>query len=107
LGATGLVVTPKKAKATIPVYGRAYPEAAAYPSNIPAQSIVPLQYTLSAGERYTLGQMARSEYYWANTFDATNHTVVRGKTKYYQIQFGHRVMFVNAEDVDVLPSFWR
>jgi N-acetyl-anhydromuramyl-L-alanine amidase AmpD len=107
LGATGLVVTPKKGKATIPVYGRAYPEAAAYPSNIPAQSIVPLQYTLSAGERYTLGQMARSEYYWANTFDATNHTVVRGKTKYYQIQFGHRVMFVNAEDVDVLPSFWR
>jgi len=32
--------------------------------------------------------------------------VVRGQTRYYQIQFGHRVMYVNAADVDVLPSFW-
>ncbi|CAM3987934.1 N-acetylmuramoyl-L-alanine amidase [Kibdelosporangium persicum] len=107
LGATGLVVTPKKGKATVQVYGRAYPEAAAYPSHIPAQAVTPLQYTFSAGERYSLGQVLPSEYYWATTFDAANHTVVRGKTKYLQIQFGHRIMFVNADDVDVLPSFWR
>jgi N-acetyl-anhydromuramyl-L-alanine amidase AmpD len=106
LGATGIVVTPKKGKATVPVYGRAYPEAAAYPANVPVQAVTPLQYTFSAGERYSLGQVARSEYFWAVTFDATNHTVVKGKTKYLQIQFGHRIMFVNADDVDVLPSFW-
>jgi hypothetical protein len=107
LGALGLVVTPKKGKATVPVYGRAYPEAAAYPANIPVQAVTPLQYTFSAGERYSLGQVTDSEYYWAVTFDPTNHTVVRGKTRYYQIQFGHRVMFVNTDDVDVVPSFWR
>jgi hypothetical protein len=107
LGATGLVVTPKKGKVTIPVYGRAYPEAAAYPANVPAQAVIPLQYTLSAGERYSLGQVTGSEYYWAVTFDSASHTVVRGQTRYFQIQFGHRVMFVNTDDVDVLPSFWR
>ncbi|MBP2322540.1 N-acetyl-anhydromuramyl-L-alanine amidase AmpD [Kibdelosporangium banguiense] len=106
LGAIGVVVTPKKGKATVPVYGRAYPEASAYPANIPVQAVTPLQYTFSAGERYALGGVNQSEYYSATTFDTANHTVVRGKTKYLQIQFGHRVMFVNADDVDVLPSFW-
>ncbi|NED86946.1 N-acetylmuramoyl-L-alanine amidase, partial [Streptomyces sp. SID11233] len=28
----GLVVTPKKGRADVPVYGRAYPEASAYPA---------------------------------------------------------------------------
>jgi hypothetical protein len=106
LGALGFVVTPKKGKATVPVYGRAYPEATAYPANVPVQGIVPLQYTFSAGERYSVGQALGSEYYYSNTFDTADHVVVRGQTRYYQIQFGHRVMYVNAADVDVLPSFW-
>lgn len=103
----GLVVTPKPGLESIPVYGRAYPEAAAYPANIPAQAIVPLQYQLQKGQWYSLGQIQPSEYYWAVTFDATNHTVVRGNLRYYQIQFGHRVMFVNVDDVVVRPSFLR
>nr|WP_042198911.1 peptidoglycan recognition family protein [Kibdelosporangium sp. MJ126-NF4]CEL23615.1 N-acetylmuramoyl-L-alanine amidase [Kibdelosporangium sp. MJ126-NF4]CTQ93152.1 N-acetylmuramoyl-L-alanine amidase (EC 3.5.1.28) [Kibdelosporangium sp. MJ126-NF4] len=107
LGTGGLVATPKKGKATIPVYGRAFPESAAYPPNVPDQGEIPLQYTLSAGERYSVGQVLSSEYYWANTFDPSNHTVVKGKTKYVQIQFGHRIMFVKASDVDVKPSFLR
>jgi N-acetyl-anhydromuramyl-L-alanine amidase AmpD len=106
LGALGFVVTPKKGKTTVPIYGRAYPEAAAYPAGVPAQAVTPLQYTFSAGERYSLGQVLGSEYYYAVTFDQADHMVVRGKTRYYQIQFGHRVMFVNADDVNVLPSFW-
>ncbi|MCE7005822.1 N-acetylmuramoyl-L-alanine amidase [Kibdelosporangium philippinense] len=106
VGGVGLVVTPKPGKATVPVYGRAYPEAAAYPAHITPQPLAPLQYTFSAGERYSVGQAMPSEYYWATTFDPANHTVVRGKTKYLQIQFGHRIMFVNADDVDVRPSFW-
>jgi hypothetical protein len=100
----GLVATPKAGKASIPVYGRAYPEAAAYPSHVPVQDIVPLQYSLPAGQRYAVGLVSGSEYYWATTFDASNHTVVRGATKYVQIQFGHRAMFVNATDVDLRPS---
>ncbi|WP_406312343.1 N-acetylmuramoyl-L-alanine amidase [Streptosporangium sp. NBC_01639] len=97
----GLVVTPKPGLASIPVYGRAYPEAEAYPAGVPYQAVTPLQYTFAAGQRYTLGLAAQSEYYRAVTFDASQHLVVRGKLKYYQIQFGHRVMFVNADDVVV------
>jgi hypothetical protein len=97
----GLVVTPKPGLATIPVYGRAYPEPEAYPQGVPVQTLQPLQYTLAAGQRYTVGLTARSEYYRAVTFDASQHVVVRGELKYYQIQFGHRVMFVKADDVTV------
>ncbi|MEZ7130748.1 N-acetylmuramoyl-L-alanine amidase [Nonomuraea sp. AD125B] len=97
----GLVVTPKPGLATVPVYGRAYPEQEAYPADIPYQAVTPLQYTFSAGEKYTLAGPAATEYYRAVTFNLEDHKVVRGKTKYLQIQFGHRVMFVKADDVRV------
>ncbi|MEV4012204.1 N-acetylmuramoyl-L-alanine amidase [Nonomuraea angiospora] len=101
----GLVVTPKPGKATVPVYGRAYPEQEAYPADIPYQAVTPLQYTFSAGEKYTLAGTAPAEYYRAVTFTMDqDHKVVRGKTKYLQIQFGHRVMFVKADDVQVTFS---
>jgi hypothetical protein len=103
--ATGMVVTPKKGKATIPVYGRAYPEATAYPADVPVQTVTPLQYTLPAGQRYTVGQTAADEYYYSTTFDTATHKVIKGKTKYLQIQFGHRIAYVNAADVNVIPSF--
>ena len=103
--ATGMVVTPKKGKATIPVYGRAYPEASAYPAGVPVQTVTPLQYTLSAGQRYTVGQNAADEYYYSTTFDTATHKVIKGQTKYLQIQFGHRIAYVNAADVNVVPSF--
>ncbi|MFI6906226.1 N-acetylmuramoyl-L-alanine amidase [Nonomuraea sp. NPDC050394] len=95
----GLVVTPKKGLATVPVYGRAYPEQEAYPADIPYQPITPLMYTFSAGEKYSFGGAQFGEYYRAVTIDPSTHKVVRGKTLYYQIQFGHRVMFVKASDV--------
>lgn len=100
----GFVATPKPGRASVPVYGRAYPEAAAYPADIPVQAVTPLQYSLPAGQSYAVGLVTPSEYYRAVTYDPANHTVVRGQTRYYQIQFGHRVAFVNADDVDVRPS---
>lgn len=100
----GLVVTPKPGKATVPVYGRAYPEQEAYPEGIPYQAVTPLQYTFSAGEKYTLAGPAATEYYRAVTFNLADHKVVRGKTKYLEIQFGHRVMFVKTDDVQVTFS---
>jgi N-acetylmuramoyl-L-alanine amidase-like protein len=104
LWAIGLVATPAPGKETIPVYGRAYPEASAYPAGIAPQSVVPLQYALPAGQRYALGAITRGEYYYATTFDPADHVVVRGDDVYYQIQFGHRVAFVRAEDVRIVPS---
>ncbi|WP_245828152.1 N-acetylmuramoyl-L-alanine amidase [Micromonospora avicenniae] len=105
--ATGFVVTPKPGKPTIPVYGRAYPEQAAYPAGVPYQTISPLQYTLAAGQRYAVGDVLPSEYYQASTFDGSapgDWTVIRGDLRYVQIQFGHRIMYVNLDDVLLLPS---
>jgi hypothetical protein len=102
--AVGKVITAKAGLASVPVYGRAYPEAAAYPASVPVQQVVPLPYTLSAEQRYSAADVVSSEYFFAPTFDTTNQFVVRGKTKYVQIQFGHRVAFVKADDVQLLPA---
>ncbi|UQA96790.1 N-acetylmuramoyl-L-alanine amidase [Streptomyces halobius] len=102
--AKGLVATPKPGRKEIPVYGRAYPEKAAYPAGVPYQTISPLPYKLAAGQRYALGQVMKGEYYYAPTFDVSKHVIVRGNDVYYQIQAGHRVGYVRAADVDVRPS---
>ncbi|WP_394832431.1 N-acetylmuramoyl-L-alanine amidase [Pendulispora rubella] len=103
LPASGLTVTPKPGRASIPVYGRPYPEAEAYPSHVPVQAIVPLQYELRAGQRYSVGHFPSTEYLWAGTFDPSEHVVVRGRTRYFQIQFGHRIAYVMADDVELQP----
>ncbi|WP_203919208.1 N-acetylmuramoyl-L-alanine amidase [Rugosimonospora africana] len=106
---TGLVAVPKPGQASIPVYGRAYPEAAAYPAGVPVQTIVPMQYTFAAGQRYAVGGIVPSEYYKSSTFDGSSpgdHTVIRGSMKYVQIQFGHRIMYVDLNDVNLVPADW-
>ncbi|MDX3078461.1 peptidoglycan recognition family protein [Streptomyces sp. MI02-7b] len=100
----GWVVTPKDGRTDVPVYGRAFPEAAAYPAGVPVQPDAPLPYKLLAGQRYVVGEATHGEYFRAVTFDAAQHVVVRGRQVYYEIQFGHRVAYVKAEDVTVLPS---
>ncbi|MFI7683006.1 N-acetylmuramoyl-L-alanine amidase [Streptomyces griseoaurantiacus] len=102
--AKGLVVTPKAGAADIPVYGRAYPEASAYPAGVPAQTVSPLPYRIPAGQKYVAGDTMPGQYYYAVTFDEASHKVVTGKDMYYEIQYGHRVGFVRAADVQVLPS---
>ncbi|GHI09910.1 amidase [Streptomyces cellostaticus] len=97
--ASGLVVTPKDGVASVPVYGRAYPEKEAYPAGVPAQSVVALPYTIPAGQKYVVGDVVPGEYYYAVTFTTDSHRVVVGKDLYYEIQYGHRVAFVRAADV--------
>ncbi|TLS45183.1 N-acetylmuramoyl-L-alanine amidase [Streptomyces montanus] len=104
VGASGLVVTPKAGREDIPVYGRAYPEKEAYPAGVPVQAVFPLPYKLLAGQRYATGDKVPGEYFYAPTFDTAPHKVVRGSDMYYEIQFGHRVAFVRATDVRVMPS---
>ena len=109
INVTGAYVVPKLGKASIPVYGRAYPEAAAYAPypGIPAQSVVPLQYTISTGQRYALqDQTVSTDYYRASSLAGqppTDHVDVRGLTMYYQVSLGHRIAYVDAADVDVVP----
>ncbi|MGW2559488.1 N-acetylmuramoyl-L-alanine amidase [Streptomyces sp. NPDC001514] len=102
LGARAQVLTPRDGLAEVPVYGRAYPEPSAYPAGVPVQAVTPLPYKLLAGQRYVIGGQTPGEYYFASTYDTTGHTVVRGAETYYEIQFGHRVAFVKAADVQVL-----
>lgn len=102
--ATGLVVTPKDGLEDVPVYGRAYPEASAYPEGVPAQPVSPLPYRLAKGQKYVVGDKVPGQYYYAVTFDEASHRVVTGKDLYYEIQFGHRVAFVRAADVTVVPA---
>ncbi|WP_188285936.1 N-acetylmuramoyl-L-alanine amidase [Streptomyces sp. CBMA29] len=100
----GLVITPKKGLASIPVYGRAYPEAAAYPADVPVQGISAMPYTIPAGQRYVVGNVVPGEYFYSVSFDTSDQKVVRGKQLYYEIQLGHRVEYVMASDVTLLPS---
>ncbi|WNI19890.1 peptidoglycan recognition family protein [Streptomyces sp. ITFR-21] len=102
--AVGLVVTPKKGLDSVPVYGRAYPEASAFPAGVPVQALSPMPYTVPAGQRYVVGGAERGEYYYSVTFDTASHQVVRGRQLYYEIQLGARVEYVRAEDVTLLPS---
>ncbi|MEV0964295.1 N-acetylmuramoyl-L-alanine amidase [Streptomyces sp. NPDC049910] len=99
VGARAVLVTPREGLAEVPVYGRAYPEPSAYPPGVPVQAVTPLPYKLLAGQRYVSAGSTPGEYYRATTFDASQHAVVRGEERYYEIQFGHRVAFVKAADV--------
>ncbi|MFE9058006.1 N-acetylmuramoyl-L-alanine amidase [Streptomyces mutabilis] len=97
--ASGRVITPRKGLDSVPVYGRAYPEQAAYPAGVPAQAVSPLPYRVLAGQEYVVGEKVPGEYYYAVTFDEASHRVVTGRDVYYQIQYGHRVGYVRAADV--------
>ncbi|MER6012072.1 N-acetylmuramoyl-L-alanine amidase [Streptomyces bluensis] len=104
VSASGTVVTPRKGLTEIPVYGRAYPEAGAYPEGVPVQSVSPLPYKLLQSQRYVAGDRGPGEYFYSPTFDTAPHRVVVGKDQYVEIQFGHRVAYVRAADVLVLPA---
>jgi N-acetylmuramoyl-L-alanine amidase len=106
--AQGKVVLPR-GSAPVPVYGRAYPEQSAYPAAIPYQQVVPLQYTIKAGQAYVLADRdLQTDYYYAKTFQcagvSADCTQVLGKDRYYEIWFGHRMSFVRAADVQVVDA---
>ncbi|WP_406313672.1 N-acetylmuramoyl-L-alanine amidase [Streptosporangium sp. NBC_01639] len=102
--ATGRLVTPRSGLTSVKVYGRAYPDASAYPRGVPPEKLTPLQYTLPAGQFYSLGMTSPATYLRAGAFDPSHHRIIRGDTPYRQIQFGHRIMFVRAADVRVISD---
>ncbi|MGS2641288.1 N-acetylmuramoyl-L-alanine amidase [Streptosporangium sp. G12] len=97
--ASGPLVTPRPGRSPVRVYGRAYPKAPAYPGGVPVQTLTPLQYSIPTGQAYSSGATRRASYLRAAAFDPSEHHVVTGKIRYRQIQFGHRIMFVRASDV--------
>ncbi|WP_236052169.1 N-acetylmuramoyl-L-alanine amidase [Nonomuraea cypriaca] len=97
--AKGPLVTPLRPDTK--VYGRAYPERSAYKS-ASYQPLAPLQYRISPGQAYTVGDTITGSYYSANAFDPARHVTTTGAVRYHQIQLGHRVMFVMAKDVRMI-----
>jgi N-acetyl-anhydromuramyl-L-alanine amidase AmpD len=104
----GQYIVPKPGRTSVPVYGRAYPEASAYPAGIPVQALAPLQYQFTAGQRYAVGDLTiPTNYYRATTFSSdtpADHVDVVGQDRYYQISLGHRFAYVRAADVDVVTA---
>ncbi|GGB15288.1 amidase [Flexivirga endophytica] len=100
----GVKAVPKDGR-DIQVYGRAYPEASAYSNPDDVQAISPFSYTWAAGQEYVIAdQDVPTDYYKAKTYDVTtagDHIDIVGTTKYYLVYFGHRVMYVMADDVEL------
>jgi len=94
-------------EAPAPVFGRAYPEEAAYAEHpdVPVQEVTPIEYQVGVGQTYAVSDdHVASDYYRATTFDGTgpgDRTVVRGEDVYYQVWLAHRHVYVNAADVEL------
>jgi N-acetyl-anhydromuramyl-L-alanine amidase AmpD len=101
----GVLVTPRPGRSAIPVYGTAYPEAAAYPATVPVTTVMALQYTIPAGQVYLGVEPHRGDYYYA-TFDGGAmpgyHTLIVGNRRVVEISFNHRRAFVDADDVIIV-----
>jgi len=97
-------VSAKAGKASIPVYGGAFPEASAYPADVPVRALDEL-YQLPTGQRYaTTAEKLPTDYFYDATVNYSlpdDHIIVHGKQKYYQISFNHRIGYVKADDVDI------
>jgi hypothetical protein len=99
--ARGPLATPSTP--TVKVYGRAYPEKSAYRgTGVAFQPHVPLPYTIRQGQSYAVGHTLTGTYQSAKSFKPAKHVMVRGDLRYHQIQLGHRVVFVRAEDVRII-----
>jgi hypothetical protein len=88
----------------VAVYGRAYPEPSDFPAGIPTPTVAPLDATMLPGQAYVADRAVPAAYYYAKTIDGSlpgDHTVIRGHTLYYPIEFNHRQAYVKASDVRI------
>ncbi len=113
---TSLVNTAKtvvKPVGTTPVkvYGRAYPEPAAYTgTGVSVQdgqfgkNSDPLtKYTIPAGQAYIAAGAEVYGDYYSSAFN-TDGTRVQGTTKFIPIHYNHRIAWVQSADVQVVPA---
>ncbi|WP_327288817.1 N-acetylmuramoyl-L-alanine amidase [Streptomyces sp. NBC_01198] len=108
-------IVPKAGAASIPVYTTAYPEASVYPPDFvafeggaPRPQLARAKYSIKAGQSYVAGGPAvATDSYFAIYYDGSapydQHDFV-GTTKVYEIVYNHRLAFVNAADVDLVPA---
>ncbi|MEW1860797.1 N-acetylmuramoyl-L-alanine amidase [Streptomyces sp. NPDC088194] len=109
-------IVPKAGRTTIPVYTTAYPEASVYPADFvafeggtaPRPQTPAKKYSIAAGQSYVAsGPAVNTDSYFAIYYDGSaphDRTDFIGKTKVYEIVYNHRMAFVSADDVDVVPA---
>ncbi|MFD0148210.1 N-acetylmuramoyl-L-alanine amidase [Streptomyces sp. NPDC055721] len=96
-------ITAKDGAASIPVYGRAYPEDAAYTgTGVPVQAsnnASLTKYSLPANQLYTKAGDAVAGDYYSSAFNVDG-TRVAGKTNIFvPIRYNHRLAWVKASDI--------
>ncbi|MEU1510423.1 peptidoglycan recognition family protein [Kitasatospora sp. NPDC005748] len=111
VGAAGrTLLTPRPGPASVPVYGRAYPEASAYADHpaVDPPPVVALRATLPAGQVYVAadGSPRPADFFQQRTIRTDtpdSRILVVGRDTYYAIRFDHRLAFVRSSDVRVVP----
>lgn len=98
----GMLVTPLPGRASIPVYGAAFPEAEAYPSGVTPTAIETLPYTIEMGQFYVGLTEHQADDYTASDAPPKKKVHVVGQRRLIEISFNHRRAFVDAADVLVL-----
>lgn len=104
---SGPVVLKAKGTAAVAVYGRSYPEDAAYAgTGVPVQgsnSASLTKYTIPADQAYVAaGAPVAGDYYYGGT---TLGTLVKGTQTFYPIRYNHRIAWVRTADVQqVTPA---
>ncbi|MYS21290.1 N-acetylmuramoyl-L-alanine amidase [Streptomyces sp. SID4948] len=106
------VITPAAGRTTIPVYGRAYPESAAYTgTNVPVQADndkALTKYAIAAGQSYVpAGPAVTGDFFYAENYDNSapgDHTRVTGSNQFFPIRFDHRIAYVKTTDVAQISS---
>ncbi|MFJ2867864.1 N-acetylmuramoyl-L-alanine amidase [Kitasatospora sp. NPDC087314] len=100
------VLTPRPGLDTIPVYGRAYPQASAYTPYpaVEAPPVVALQASVAAGQAYVAvdDTPQPADFFHQRTIDGEppdDRILVVGSDTYYAIRFNHRLAFLRATDV--------
>lgn len=102
--------TPVKAKtvrlksgiASTNMYGGAYPEASAYPADVPGPAQPKLSYIMTGSQKYVSYGIVPTDYFYDATIDYSkphDHEIFKGSDKFIQIWYNHRVMYVRASDV--------
>ncbi|MGW8766694.1 N-acetylmuramoyl-L-alanine amidase [Streptomyces sp. NPDC055815] len=96
-------ITAKDGATSIPVYGRAYPEDAAYTgTGVPVQgsnSASLTKYSLPAGQAYVkAGEAVAGDYYYS-AYNTDGTRVVGTTNIFIPIRYNHRMAWVKASDV--------
>ena len=95
--------------------GTSAPSSSAWPASfvqwwggLPRVQAPASKYTILAGQEYVVSEPAvNADWYNAYNVDGSafmDRVDFVGKTKFYVITYNHRMAFVNADDVDVVPA---